>query len=43
MSVDFKKTQKELYAPKAVPSVINVPEMGNVLNMLIQWNNPKNQ
>ncbi len=27
MSVDFKKTQKELYAPKSVPSVIDVPEM----------------
>ena len=27
MSVDYKKTQKELYQPKTTPSVVDVPEM----------------
>jgi hypothetical protein len=27
MAVDYKKTEKELYLPKTVPSVIDVPEM----------------
>ena len=27
MSIDFKKTQKELYVPKTTPSAIDVPEM----------------
>ena len=27
MPIDFKKEQKELYQPKAAPSIINVPEM----------------
>lgn len=26
-AIDFKKTQKELYAPKATPSIIDVPKM----------------
>jgi len=27
MPIDFKKTEKELYQPKATPSIIDVPEM----------------
>ena len=27
MLIDFKKTEKELYQPKATPSIIDVPEM----------------
>jgi hypothetical protein len=27
MSIDFKKTQKELYAPSARPGIVHVPEM----------------
>lgn len=27
MSIDFKKTEKELYQPKTTPSIIDVPEM----------------
>jgi hypothetical protein len=27
MTIDFKKTQKELYQPKTSPSIIDVPEM----------------
>ena len=27
MSIDFKKTEKELYRPKTTPSIIEVPEM----------------
>ncbi len=27
MSIDYKKTQKDLYQPKTTPSVIDVPEM----------------
>ena len=27
MPIDYKKTQKELYMPKATPAIIDVPEM----------------
>ena len=27
MPIDYKKTEKDLYQPKAAPSIINVPEM----------------
>ena len=27
MPIDYKKTEKDLYQPKTVPSIINVPEM----------------
>ncbi|GHU87470.1 hypothetical protein FACS1894202_01820 [Clostridia bacterium] len=27
MTIDFKKTQKELYQPKTSPSIIDVPKM----------------
>ena len=27
MTIDYKKTQKELYLPKTAPSVIDVPRM----------------
>ena len=26
MPIDFKKTEKDLYQPKATPSIIDVPE-----------------
>jgi hypothetical protein len=27
MPIDFKKTEKDLYQPKATPSIVTVPEM----------------
>jgi hypothetical protein len=31
MAIDYKKTQKELYQPKVVPSVVDVPEMAFIM------------